>query len=83
MGIEGGGGAFIRLINKEMGKSKIYKKNWQVDGNEDLIVLGTLKKEITHVKCAVGLGLSSNIRVIKKEGDSMQLRIIMIRIYCR
>ena len=41
----GGRGAFIRLINKEKGKSKIYKKNWQGDGNEDLIVLGTLKKE--------------------------------------
>ena len=40
----GGRGAFIKLINKEKGKSKIYK-NWQGDGNEDLIVLGTLKKE--------------------------------------
>ena len=69
LGIEGGGGAFIRLINKEKGKSKIYKKNWQGDGNEVLIVLATLKKRKLNILNVLWvLGLSINIRVIKRRG---------------
>jgi len=58
-----------RLINKEMGNIKIPKKNWEGDVNEVLIVLATLKKRKLNILNVLWvLGLSINIRVIKRRG---------------
>ena len=62
-------GVMRRLINKEMGNIKIPKKNWEGDVNEVLIVLATLKKRKLNILNVLWvLGLSINIRVIKRRG---------------
>ena len=62
-------GVMRRLINKEMGNIKIPKKNWEGDVNEVLIVLAMLKKRKLNILNVLWvLGLSINIRVIKRRG---------------